>query len=90
MFSQVGATLRGAPLRDARSPFCSVPSSFAGRPWSRDLLKELPTGIDPCGENGEIHTIVIGGPMFGKRIEVEIGEIVQRDGFAYADIIPMG
>jgi uncharacterized protein (TIGR00290 family) len=66
-----------------------LPASFAGRRWSRDLLKELPAEVDPCGENGEIHTIVVCGPMFGKCIEVEVGEVVQRDGFAYADIIPI-
>ena len=66
-----------------------LPASFAGRRWSRDLLDELPTGVDPCGENGEIHTIVVAGPMFEKRIEVEVGEVVQKNGFAYADIIPM-
>ena len=66
-----------------------LPASFAGRRWSRDLLKELPPGVDPCGENGEIHTIVVAGPMFEKRIEVEIGEVVQRGGFAYADVIPI-
>jgi diphthamide synthase (EF-2-diphthine--ammonia ligase) len=66
-----------------------LPASFVGHRWSRDLLKELPAEVDPCGENGEIHTIVVGGPMFKKRIEVEVGEVVQRDGFAYADIIPI-
>jgi uncharacterized protein (TIGR00290 family) len=66
-----------------------VPASFVGRRWSRDLLKELPTGVDPCGENGEIHTIVVAGPMFERGIEVEVGEVVKRNGFAYADIIPM-
>lgn len=65
-----------------------LPSRFAGRKWSRDLLKEFPEGTDPCGENGEIHTIVVGGPMFRKTIPVSVGEIVERDGFAYADIIP--
>jgi diphthamide synthase (EF-2-diphthine--ammonia ligase) len=66
-----------------------LPASFVGCQWSRDLLKELPAEVDPCGENGEIHTIVVGGPMFKKSIEVEVGEVVQRDGFAYADIIPI-
>jgi len=65
-----------------------LPASFAGRRWSRDLLKEFPEGVDPCGENGEIHTIVVSGPMFEKRIEVEVGEVMQQNGFAYADIIP--
>jgi uncharacterized protein (TIGR00290 family) len=67
-----------------------LPAGFAGRRWSRDLQKELPTGVDPCGENGEFHTIVVGGPMFGGRIRVDIGDVVQREGFAFADIIPAG
>ena len=66
-----------------------LPSRFAGRKWSRDLLAEFPKGCDPCGENGEIHTVVVGGPMFRKTIKVRIGDIVNRNGFAYADIIPM-
>jgi len=66
-----------------------LPSCIAGRKWSSNLLKEFPEGIDPCGENGEIHTVVVGGPMFRKTIPVSVGEIVERDGFAYADIIPM-
>jgi len=65
-----------------------LPARFVGRRWTRDLLKELPAGVDPCGENGEFHTIVVGGPMFEKRIEVTVGEVMQRNGFAYADIIP--
>jgi uncharacterized protein (TIGR00290 family) len=66
-----------------------LPASFAGRKWSRELLAELPADCDPCGENGETHTIVVGGPMFTGTIPVTIGEIVQRNGFAYADIVPI-
>ena len=66
-----------------------LPSRFAGLKWSREMLKAFPKGTDPCGENGEIHTIVVGGLMFRKPITVSVGEIVERDGFAYADIIPM-
>jgi uncharacterized protein (TIGR00290 family) len=66
-----------------------LPSRFAGQRWSRNLIAEFPKDCDPCGENGEIHTVVVGGPMFKRRIEVEIGEVVQQDGFAYADIIPI-
>ena len=66
-----------------------LPSHFAGRKWSRDMMRELPQDCDPCGENGEIHTVVVGGPMFTKSIPIRIGEIVERNGFAYADIIPM-
>jgi diphthamide synthase (EF-2-diphthine--ammonia ligase) len=56
---------------------------------SRELLAEFPAGTDPCGENGEIHTVVVAGPMFRKAIPVRVGETVERGGFAYADIIPM-
>jgi diphthamide synthase (EF-2-diphthine--ammonia ligase) len=66
-----------------------LPARFVGRKWSRDLLMELPEDCDPCGENGEIHTIAVGGPMFRKPIPVQVGRTVERDGFAYADIIPM-
>ncbi|MGD0016770.1 MAG: ATP-binding protein [Verrucomicrobiia bacterium] len=66
-----------------------LPSRFAGRKWSRELIAELPQDCDPCGENGEIHTVIVGGPMFPKTVTVTVGEIVERNGFAYADIIPM-
>jgi uncharacterized protein (TIGR00290 family) len=65
-----------------------LPAHCAGRKWSLELLKEFPEGTDPCGENGEIHTVIVGGPMFQKSILVRVGEKVERDGFAYADIIP--
>jgi uncharacterized protein (TIGR00290 family) len=65
-----------------------LPAHFVGRKWSRDLIAEFPQGVDPCGENGEFHTIVAGGPMFAMPISVKVGETVERDGFAYADIIP--
>lgn len=67
-----------------------LPSHFAGQKWARDLIAEFPKDCDPCGENGEIHTVVIGGPMFEKSIKVEIGEVVQLNGFAYGDIVLMG
>lgn len=66
-----------------------LPARLAGRKWSRALLAEFPQDCDPCGENGEIHTVVIGGPMFRNTVPVSVGEVVERDGFAYADIIPM-
>lgn len=73
---------------------CSVdlkklPSHFAGRKWSIELIAEFPPGCDPCGENGEIHTVVVNGPMFLESILISVGEVIERDGFAYADIIPL-
>ncbi len=62
--------------------------SFAGRAFDAAFLSELPPGVDPCGENGEFHTFVTGGPMFAREIGVERGEIVERDGFVFADWVP--
>ena len=59
---------------------------FAGRDLDESFLRDLPEGIDPCGENGEFHTCVYDGPMFGHPISVESGEIVERDGFVFADL----
>jgi uncharacterized protein (TIGR00290 family) len=64
-----------------------LPSHFAGRKWSRALIEEMPRDCDPCGENGEIHTVVTDGPMFEHAIAVRVSEVVERNGFAYADII---
>ncbi len=66
-----------------------VPPEFAGRRWSESLLEALPQGVDPCGENGEFHTVVVGGPMFREAITVEVGERVERDGFVFADVVPL-
>jgi uncharacterized protein (TIGR00290 family) len=59
---------------------------FAGREFDAALLDQLPPEVDPCGERGEFHTCVYAGPMFSAPIPVETGEIVNRDGFAYADL----
>jgi uncharacterized protein (TIGR00290 family) len=68
---------------------CSkLPASFAGRKFDRTLLADLPRGIDPCGENGEFHTFVSAGPMFAAEVAVRVGETVERDGFAFADLLP--
>jgi uncharacterized protein (TIGR00290 family) len=62
---------------------------FAGQRFNHDLLAALPPGVDPCGENGEFHTFVSSGPMFSAPIAVAVGEIVERDGFIFADMIPV-
>ena len=63
--------------------------SFAGRAYDKQLLAELPDGVDPCGENGEFHTFVSAGPIFAEPIACERGEIVERDGFVFCDLIPV-
>ncbi len=65
-----------------------IPSRFIGQKYNQDFLNQLPSSVDPCGENGEFHTFVTNGPIFKNPIEIGFGEIVDRDGFLYADIIP--
>jgi uncharacterized protein (TIGR00290 family) len=60
--------------------------SFAGRRFDAALLAALPPGVDPCGENGEFHSFALAGPMFRERIPVTVGEIVEREGFVFADL----
>jgi Predicted ATPases of PP-loop superfamily len=59
---------------------------FAGRAFNHSLLAELPPDVDPCGENGEFHTVVSGGPMFASPIPLKVGDVVERDGFVFADV----
>lgn len=61
--------------------------SFAGRQFDRALLQDLPAGIDPCGERGEFHSFAYDGPMFDRPVSVVAGEVVDRDGFVFADIM---
>jgi diphthamide synthase (EF-2-diphthine--ammonia ligase) len=65
-----------------------LPRGFAGREFDASLLDDLPDGIDPCGENGEFHTFVSGGPMLQDTLKVRLDEIVERDGAAYVDLQP--
>jgi len=64
-----------------------MPAAFAGRAFDTQLLAELPAGVDPCGENGEFHTCVVAGPMFARKLPVMTGERVERDGYAYCDLV---
>ena len=61
-------------------------TDFVGRSFDDDLLTELPTHVDPCGERGEFHTFCSAGPMFAQPIAVIVGERVERDGFVFADV----
>ena len=65
-----------------------LPAAFAGRRFDARLIGALPAGSDPCGENGEFHTFVSAGPMLARKIAVRVGETVERDGFAFADLVP--
>lgn len=63
-------------------------ASFAGRAFDATLLADLPEGVDPCGENGEFHTFVHDGPVFTTLIACTRGEVVERDGFVFCDLLP--
>lgn len=62
---------------------------FAGRRFARSFRTDLPARVDPRGERGEFHTAVTAGPMFRVSIKVAVGEVVERDGFVFTDIIPL-
>jgi uncharacterized protein (TIGR00290 family) len=66
-----------------------MPKDLAGAAFDRALLARLPAGVDPCGENGEFHTFAWDGPMFRRPVPVRGGEVVTRDGFVFADLIPV-
>jgi uncharacterized protein (TIGR00290 family) len=61
---------------------------YVGRVFDARLLEELPAGIDPCGEKGEFHTFAYQGPMFRAPISAQVGEVIERDGFYFADVLP--
>jgi uncharacterized protein (TIGR00290 family) len=63
-------------------------ADFAGRDFDEQLLRDLPAGVDPCGENGEFHSFAYAGPMFSQPIPIVSGERVERDGFWFADLLP--
>src|SRR5262245_31627499 len=63
---------------------------FAGRRFDHALLADFPAAVDPRGENGEFHSFVAAGPMLSGRVPVTVGETVERDGFAYADLTTRG
>jgi uncharacterized protein (TIGR00290 family) len=62
--------------------------SFAGRELSESFFRDLPPNADPCGENGEFHTFVFDGPIFQSPIPVRTGEVLNRDGFVFCDLLP--
>lgn len=66
-----------------------LPREFAGREFDLSLLEDLPLGVDPCGENGEFHSFVYDGPMFRRPLAILSGEVIERDGFIFADLLPV-
>jgi uncharacterized protein (TIGR00290 family) len=66
----------------------SLDARFAGRDFDATFLAELPATVDPCGERGEFHSFAYDGPMFARPIPIRSGEVVTRDGFVFADLVP--
>ncbi len=67
-----------------------LPREFAGRDLDESVLAAMPVEVDPCAERGEFHTVAYAGPMFRSPIQIESGEIVERDGFVFADVKLVG
>lgn len=63
-------------------------ASFCGREFDEKFLDDLPTSVDPCGENGEFHTFAYAGPIFDREIVVQKRDIVMKEGFYFADLLP--
>ena len=82
--------MMGAGIRAALA--CVDPKqidrALVGHDWDEALLARLPEGADPCGENGEFHTFVYDSPDFASPIPIERGEVVEREGFVFADVVP--
>jgi len=73
------------PRLTAASAWLAMHSTTSG---THAIIDALPDGVDPCGENGEFHTFVLDGPMMRHAIDVTRGEVVERDGFVFADLLP--
>jgi len=64
--------------------------AFAGRTFDKQFISELPSNVDPCGENGEFHSFVYDGPIFSRRIPYEKDEVVLRDDrYYFCDLMPV-
>lgn len=64
-------------------------AGLGGHDFDPALLTALPEGVDPCGENGEFHTLAYDGPMFRRPLAIRVGETVERDGFIFTDLLPV-
>ena len=64
-----------------------MPRELIGAEFDERLLASLPSSVDPCGERGEFHTCVTAGPMFSSALRIEPGEVVEREGFIYGDLL---
>lgn len=65
--------------------------AFVGRLFDERFLSELPSNVDPCGENGEFHSFVYAGPVFWESLSFKLGDVVLRDNrFYFCDLVPLG
>ena len=76
----------GRDLSDLRRPQAASERVCRGAGSTTRLLAELPATADPCGEKGEFHTFVAAGPMLKRRFPLPAGDVVEREGFAFADL----
>ncbi|MFW6449013.1 MAG: diphthine--ammonia ligase [Halobacteriota archaeon] len=65
---------------------------LVGRRYDRSFLSALPDDVDPAGEDGAFHTVVLDGPPFEEPVAVSRGEAVTRpvgdELFRYLDLHP--
>lgn len=60
---------------------------YLGRMIDKDIIHEFETkGVDPCGENGEYHTVVLDCPLFTNQIDVQIGDKQSINGYNFLEL----
>jgi len=79
LFEEWTASGADAIIVTARAAF--LDATWLGRPLRRGMLDEFTRlGVDPCGERGEYHTVVINSPLFSRALVLEHGATVERSG----------
>lgn len=64
-----------------------LPMDVLGKELDFSMIQMLKQkGIDVCGENGEYHTVVVGGPLFKEKINVKYNEKIVYGDFSVLDI----
>ena len=65
-----------------------APRAWAGAVFDAQFVAAMPSGIDPCGENGEFHTFVFAGPPLPGIIETRRGPVTEANGMVCVDLLP--
>lgn len=65
-----------------------APRAWAGACYDARFIERIAAPIDPCGENGEFHTLVFEGPMLGRPVPCRPGRVRDEGRFVYSELEP--